>query len=320
MYTNNDIDYLKYLKGKQKYIFGSGKIGKGYVSKLEGYEVVAFIDNDINKQGKECLGYPVISLDEFIGSNKKNEKNVMIIICTIYEKEIREQLLTESVYNFISGGQIDFGGAAEYYDEKYFEWQKIIGKFGAKKKISYFAPYIKADMTVIEFGSGGGYLLDEISAAHKIGVEINDFAREEAETRNLKCVKYTKELPDECADIVISTGALEHCENPFLELQELRKKLKEGAVCVFHVPNESCDSEYAKSNINNHLYTWNCLNIGNLFKAAGFFVHSVERIVSEWPEHYECIDKEVSAEFFDDICKIKGAAKQTSSCLIVAYK
>ena len=84
MYTNNDIDYLKYLKGKQIYIFGSGKIGKGYVSKLEGYEVVAFIDNDINKQGKECLGYPVISLDEFIGSNKKNEKNVMIIICTIY--------------------------------------------------------------------------------------------------------------------------------------------------------------------------------------------------------------------------------------------
>ena len=54
------------------------------------------------------------------------------------------------IINFISGGQIDFGGAAEYYDEKYFEWQKIIGKFGAKKKISYFAPYIKADMTVIE--------------------------------------------------------------------------------------------------------------------------------------------------------------------------
>lgn len=317
MYLNQDIDYLKFLQGKKVYIFGCGALGKGYADKLKGYEITAFIDNDVKKQGSLCLGYPVINLAKF---TDKNEKNVMVIICSVYEKEIKEQLLEAGIFNFISASQIDFGGAAEYYDEKYFEWQKSMGRFGAKKKISYFAPYIKEDMTVIEFGSGGGYLLDEVQAANKIGIEINDFARKEAENRKLRCVKYAKDLPNDCADIIISTSVLEHCENPLSELKELRKKLREKGVCVFHVPNESCAAEYTKSDVNNHLYTWNCLNIGNLFKAAGFFVKSVERIISEWPVHFEHINMEVSAEFFEDLCELKGYAKETSSCLIVAYK
>lgn len=39
---------------------------------------------------------------------------------------------------------------------------------------------------------------------------------------------------------------------------------------------ESCETEYYRSELNNHLFTWNCLTLGNLFKAAGFFVLSVK--------------------------------------------
>jgi len=113
---------------------------------------------------------------------------------------------------------------------------------------------------------------------------------------------------------------LEHTENPLGELKELRKKLKDGGKIVFHVPNETGEREYQKSEINNHLYTWNCLCIGNLFKAAGFFVFSVESIQEMWPNHFMSIKEEMSNELFDDICKIAGKAFNENSCIIVAYK
>lgn len=317
MYINNDIDYVNYLKGKKIYIFGCGETGRKYAAKLKTYAIEAFIDNDKNKVGVLIDGIPVIEPESF---EMKNDISAMIIICSKYEKEICEQLLSMGIFNHISCNQIDLGGAAEYYDDAYFRWQKEMGIFGAKKKIAYFSPYIKKEMTVVEFGSGGGYLLDKIEAKRKIGIEINDSARKEAETQGLECVKYTKELADETADLIISTSVLEHCENPFGELVELRKKLREGGMIVFHVPNESCDTEYQKSEINNHLYTWNCLNLGNLFKAAGFFVKSVEKLISEWPEHFMEVDDEISDVLFDSISKIKGSARKTSSCLIVAYK
>lgn len=113
---------------------------------------------------------------------------------------------------------------------------------------------------------------------------------------------------------------MEHTENPFSILRELYGKLKEGGKIVFHVPNESCDTEYTRSEINNHLYTWNCLNIGNLFKAAGYFVYSVQKVQEVWPKNYFEIAQEVSPELFDSICSIGGKAYNENRCIIVAYK
>lgn len=113
---------------------------------------------------------------------------------------------------------------------------------------------------------------------------------------------------------------MEHVEYPLKALRELRDKLKDKGTIVFYVPNESCDTEYKRSDINNHLYTWNCLTLGNLFKAAGYFVHSVEKVQEVWPQHYLEIAKEVSPEMFDAICRLGGRAFDENRCLIVAYK
>ncbi len=120
--------------------------------------------------------------------------------------------------------------------------------------------------------------------------------------------------------MIISNSALEHVENPLGILRELHNKLKEHGKIVFYVPNESCDTEYSRSEVNNHLYTWNCLNLGNLFKAAGFFVYKVEKIKEVWPKNYMKIEKEVSEELFDVIAEIGGNAIDENRCLIVAYK
>lgn len=319
MYRNSDIDYLKFLKKREVIIFGAGESGKqGFVKlKKENIKVTNICDNDKSKQGNLIYKIEIISFEEL---RKINNSNIMIVICSNYENEIKEQLLENKIYNSISISQIDFGSGGEYYDETYFKWQENMGKFGGKLSAKTFQPYIKDDMICVEFGSGGGYLLENIRAKGKIGIEINDTAREAAKRIGINSVKNISDIPDKYADIIISTHVLEHVENPFGALSELRKKLKDNGRIIFIVPNESCDTEYYKSDVNNHLYTWNCLNLGNLFKAAGFFVQSVEKVQRVWTKHYVEIEKEVSEYLFDSICEIGGEVFDKNNCMIIARK
>ena len=318
MYFNNDIDYIKYLKKRKVILFGAGKQGQKTLSNLSRYgiKVIAFCDNDAKKQNQRIKDIRVISFEELL---EINDTNTMIVI-SAFERELREQLLMSGVHNFISVSQIEFGGGEEYYDEEYFKWQQKMGIFGAKMKVSMFQTHINGDMTVVEFGSGGGYLLQEIDAKEKIGIEINDTAREAAKAIGIDSVKNISDISDNYADIIISTSVLEHTENPLGILRELYGKLKEGGKIVFHVPNESCDTEYTRSEVNNHLYTWNCLNLGNLFKAAGYFVYSVQKVQEVWPPNYFEIAQEVGSELFEAICSIGGRAFDENRCIIVAYK
>ncbi len=320
MYINNNIDYIKYLKNKKVILFGAGKQGRKVYYKLVKYikniQIIAFCDNDKNKQNQLVEGIRVISAETLY---KENNNDILIII-SCFEREIQEQLLTHNIHNFISVSQIDFGGGYEYYDKQYFEWQQKMGEFGGTISANTFKPYIKDDMTVVEFGGGGGYLLRKITAKEKINIEINDVARAEAEKAGINSVKNISEIADNYADIIISTNVLEHVENPLGVLRELHSKLKDNGKIVFYVPNESCDTEYSRSEINNHLYTWNCLNIGNLFKAAGYFVYSVQKIQEVWPENYLQIFNEVSPEMFEMLCNLGGKAFGENRCLIVAYK
>jgi len=320
MYINNDIDYMKYLQNKKIVLFGAGKQGKkayhNLVKNIENIQIIFFCDNDKNKQNQVIDGIRVISLDEL---SKENTNEILIIICC-FEREIRKQLMTRGIFNFITISQIDFGGSEEYYDEQYFEWQKKMGEFGGKISADMFKQYINDEMVVVEFGGGGGYLLNNITARKKINIEINDTARLEAEKLGIRSVKNISDIADNYADIIISTNVLEHVENPLGALRELHSKLKDGGKIVFYVPNESCDKEYSRSEINNHLYTWNCLNIGNLFKAAGYFVYSVQRVQEVWPENFSQIYNEISPEMFKMICDLGGKAFDENRCLIVAYK
>ena len=222
--------------------------------------------------------------------------------------------------NFLSVEQIDFGGGENYYDEEYFKWQMPMGKFGAKVSYRLFKPYVKQTDTLVEFGSAGGYLLNEFANNEKIGIEINDIARNYAKQYGIKSVRTADEIEEEYADVIISTHVLEHVERSLDELRKLYRVLKTGGKIVFYVPNESCETEYIRSEVNNHLYTWNCLTLGNLFKAAGFFVYSVECIQEIWPTSWEKLGNELSEELFDELSRIGGVATGESNCLIVAYK
>jgi 2-polyprenyl-3-methyl-5-hydroxy-6-metoxy-1,4-benzoquinol methylase len=319
MYRNDDIDYLKWIKknNKQIIIWGAGIKGKDTLHKFQKLNIVVkvFVDKQASKQ---ALFDVKVVPPEHIGDY--NDESTLIVVCSASESQIKEELMNRGIYNFVSYLQLDFGGGAEHYDEEYFSWQKSMGEFGAKMSIKLFQNHILPNMNLLEFGAGGGYLLSEIKCAKKVGIEINEAARKEAKSRGIEMVADIDEIPDGFADIIISTGALEHVENPFGALKALHSKLKENGKIVFYVPNESCETEYSRSDINNHLYTWNCLNIGNLFKAAGFFVRLVERIQEVWPNEFFKLKEELSEEMFEEICNIRGKAYDENRCLIVAYK
>lgn len=322
MYYNEKIDYLKYLKHKKIIIFGAGKEGKRvcYKCQQENFEVIGFCDNDICKKGKEIIS-GILCIGNVDDIKEKIESDIIVIIASSFVNEMMEELLDKQI-PFIDSKDIDFSCSGDdYYDENYFEWQKRCGKFGANLDKKRFQRYIKTTDSILELGSAGGYLLEVLEAKEKIGIEINDIAREEAQSRGIKSVKTMQEVPNEYADVIISTHVLEHIENPLEILRALKDKLKENGKLIFIVPHECNNTAYSRNELNQHLYTWNELLLGNLFKRAGYFVKEVYSYDYQWPyTAFEEIHNHVGDESFEVISELFGAKVNIKNVLIVATK
>lgn len=180
---------------------------------------------------------------------------------------------------------------AAHYDAVYFDWQRQIGAFGAREVLSRFQPHIRPSDRVLDFGCGGGYLLTALTCGERCGVEVNPAARAEAKRNGVSAVASASEVPDAWADVIISNSTLEHVEHPLGELRALYLKLKPGGKIVFGVPNETLGSAYKPGDINQHLYCWSPMNIGNLLTVAGYQVESVTVWRCMWPPHYMTIDR-----------------------------
>lgn len=208
----------------------------------------------------------------------------------------------------------------DYYDEKYFLWQKKMGVFGGKANASKFDTYIGDNDTVLDFGCGGGYLLSNLKCKTKIGVEINEVARKQATENDILVYKSSVEVQDNSCDVIISNHALEHTLNPYEELKTLYSKLKVNGKIVFVVPNEK-KKKYNPTDINKHLYTWCEINIGNLFDAVGYNVISVKELHHRWPPKYILINKIFGFKIFNLSCYIYGfLMRNLSQIRIVATK
>lgn len=193
-----------------------------------------------------------------------------------------------------------------HYTHDYFSWQKNIGAFGGQANLTKFADYIRPTDKVFDFGCGGGFLLSNIQCAEKIGVEINPSARENASGLGITTYPEVKDVSDEWADIIVSNHALEHVDHPYSVLKELFTKLRPGGKIVFVIPCESYVQEYKEEDINQHLYTWSPLNLGNLFTHAGFKVLESKKYMHKWPRFYVRIAKYFGRTGFDICCRIYG--------------
>jgi len=192
-----------------------------------------------------------------------------------------------------------------YYDNKYFDWQAPIGEFGGWANLTKFRPFIDNDFNVIDFGCGGGYLLKNIRCKEKIGVEVNDSAREQAQQNGIRTVKSSMDIDEKWADLIISNHALEHVSDPLSELQNLKRLLKPNGKIVFYVPCESIHLAYRNNDVNQHLFTWSPMCLGNIFSEAGYFIEESAPYYHQWPpKNYRRIARWGGRQLFDFCCRL----------------
>ena len=194
----------------------------------------------------------------------------------------------------------------KHYDKKYFKWQSQIGEFGGKANLIKFKNLFKSGQKILDFGCGGGYLLKNIKEANTelYGVEVNNEAKIISETKGIKVFSNSSLLPSDYFDLIISNHALEHTDNPLLELKNLHKSLKkDGQICIV-VPLDNKSYSYKKNDINFHFFSWSPMNLGNILTRAGFDIIDSSIFSYKWPPYYFFIKKIMPWFFFNLLCRI----------------
>lgn len=208
----------------------------------------------------------------------------------------------------------------DHYNEDYFTWQKSMGKIGAKLNKFLFQYYITSNDNVLDFGCGGGFLLNKLDASKKLGVEINKSGRENAQTLSIATVGTIAEVEDEWASVIISNHALEHVDRPLDIIKDLIPKIKKGGKIIFVTPFERTNS-YQANDINYHLYTWSPMNLGNLFHRAGLEVIEVKKISHKWPPKFDKLVKLFGYNLTGSLSKVYGVLNRSQTQVrIVARK
>jgi SAM-dependent methyltransferase len=193
-----------------------------------------------------------------------------------------------------------------HYDKNYYEWQKSVGRFSAEACAFIYRPYISPENIVLDFGCGGGFMLANLKCAKKLGIEINPSARVEANNNGIDAFASFDEVPPSSVDVVISNHALEHAHDPLGELRKIRSTLRPGGRLVLVTPYER-RVNWKPDDINQHLFTWSPMNLGNLATVAGFKVQSVDVISHRFPPGGMAIRKLVGSSLFHLLCRAWGS-------------
>ena len=140
----------------------------------------------------------------------------------------------------------------QHYDKAYFDWQKKIGIVGGYLNKFKFEEHIKKEDIIMDFGCGGGYLLDNFDNKNKIGFEINISAWDEIKKKGIAVYNNFDDISNNSIDVIISNHAMEHVPNPFNTLKQLYNKLKKNGKIIIVIPCEqpSEKSFYYRENRN----------------------------------------------------------------------
>lgn len=174
-----------------------------------------------------------------------------------------------------------------HYNQNYFEkYQKKMGLFGGVSNLFLFEKHIKDNDVVLDFGCGGGFLLENLNCKQKIGIEINEISRNYCLSQGITCFEKIDSIENESIDVVISSHCLEHTTSPYENLEKIYAKLKLGGLLIIVVPTDSYKVKYKPNDINYHLYSFSPMNLGNLINSVGFDVLEIKPVFHKWPPYY----------------------------------
>lgn len=197
----------------------------------------------------------------------------------------------------------------------YFAWQDRLGRMGPELDAFKFSmEEVAPTDTVIDFGCGGGYMLERFDVADRIGIEPNPEARSAAEARGLRVVESAAELEAAIADFAFSHHALEHSLTPYQDLVDLRRLLKPNGRLSLWLPLDDWrrpdQRHVGREDENHHLYAWTPRTLGNLLKEAGFQVRAVMIVAHAWPPKPDVLLRTVGRSRFDMAAKVWARARR----------
>lgn len=220
---------------------------------------------------------------------------------------------------------ISYGNSNFYNGENgknYFKWQNSIasqmGKINARK----FSSYIGENDTVLDFGCGGGHTLATINCKHKIGIDINPNAIDEAKKyRDIEITNDISNIKDNSIDIIISNHCLEHIPYPIMALKQMKNKLKKNGKLILCLPIDDwrAQKKYDFKNINHHLYTWTPQLLGNCLSEVGFDIKDIKIYTHAWPPNYVRLSK-LPQWAFDSICFLTSIIYKRRQLICVAVR
>lgn len=200
----------------------------------------------------------------------------------------------------------------------YLAYQRGIAALGAQLNRWKFEPHIDPRDALVDFGCGTGSLLVQLDAASKVGIEVSEPARHEAEAAGLTVVASTSELDDATADVLISNHVLEHTLAPLDELRELRRVLRPTGKLVLWLPFDDWRRQRKpRPDPNHHLYTWTPLLLRNLLEEAGFDVREARVVTHAWPPATARLAR-LPRPAFDLLARIWSLLRQRRQVMAVA--
>jgi SAM-dependent methyltransferase len=210
-----------------------------------------------------------------------------------------------------------------HYGKRYYTWQKRLGEFGGTIDLWKFEKSISESDVVLDFGCGGGYILENLKCKGKYGIEINPNAIAEAKSKKIIIYKKIGQIPSNLRfDKIISHHALEHTNDPFGVLKDLRKYLKENGTMIMVVPIDDwrIQKQYDKKDINQHLFAWTPLVLCNLFSTAGYKIKEVKIITHAWIPFSDFFYPLLPKFIYFLLCKIWSALTLNRQIRIIVSK
>ena len=194
-----------------------------------------------------------------------------------------------------------------HYNEEYFAYQKKIGYFGGLANKFKFQRFISKDDYLLDYGCGGGFLLDQLACKKKIGFEINDTAKKHLrENFKFPVVDKMNELDDNSLDLVISNHCLEHVPDPIKVISQLYNKIKKNGKIVIYVPHDKYNYKFSNSDKDNHYFSFSPSNLGNIVKECGFEIIESGTLLHRWPPFYLKLYKLFGLNIFHFLSRIYG--------------
>ncbi len=213
-----------------------------------------------------------------------------------------------------------------YYESKFGKSMQL----GRIWQTRYFRPFCADDRVLLDLGCANGLFLRILPARVRIGIEINPVAREEcdaicrAESIPIELHERLNTVESNRVDVVISNHCLEHMVHPYEALKEIRRVLKPGGILVLVTPFDDYRAKangiWKPGNKDNHLYTWNPVNIGNLLVEAKFSIRNIRLSKAAWSPRIFWVHRYFGDKLFKWACTAYGYFSHRQEVFSLAEK